>query len=462
MSPNLKREILDIKTGQNETEVIFKNGSSFITTASSESARGLRSTILIIDEFRLVKKDILDSVLVPTEIVRQAPYLKNKKYEHLVENPREYYLSSAYFKSHWMFNTIRQALKDNYEGKGAVLFSTDYCTTIKHGIKTREQMRKARQMTDEMSWMMEYENLMIGGAENQFYSFELVNSAQKIEKAWYPKTLEEYVMNKKTRFGDIRKQNGEIRVVAMDVALSKSTKTTKNDFSVIKCIRALQTGEKYERLEVYTESFEGIDTTSQAIRIRQIMEDFDADYLCIDARTYGTSIIDELGKIIYDKERDKEYVPIKCFNNTELADRCKNPSAIPCIYGFIATADRNDEMHKAFKSALQDGKYKMLISHITCREEYLNGKKEYDLSSAEDKARYERPYVYSDLTMNEMINLTAEFVQGSKVKLSEPSTGTKDKYITSAMGNLFIQQLERELTAQNNNSYDDFDCIVLW
>ena len=119
-------------------------------------------------------------------------------------------------------------------------------------------------------------------------------------------------------------------------------------------------------------------------------------------------------------------------------------------------------MHKAFKSALQDGKYKMLISHITCREEYLNGKKEYDLSSAEDKARYERPYVYSDLTMNEMINLTAEFVQGSKVKLSEPSTGTKDKYITSAMGNLFIQQLERELTAQNNNSYDDFDCIVLW
>lgn len=41
MSPNLKREIKDIKTGQNETEVIFKNGSSFITTASSESARGL-------------------------------------------------------------------------------------------------------------------------------------------------------------------------------------------------------------------------------------------------------------------------------------------------------------------------------------------------------------------------------------------------------------------------------------
>lgn len=416
---------------------------------------------MIIDEFRLVKEDILNSILIPTEIVRQAPYLKKKEYEHLVENPREYYLSSAYFKSHWMWNTIRQAMKSTYEGT-AILFSTDYCTTIKHGIKTKEQMEKARKMTDEMSWMMEYENLMIGGAENQFYSFELVNSAQKLKKAWYPKTLQEYFDNKKTRFGDIKKQTGEIRIVAMDVAISKSTKKTKNDYSVIKCIRALQVGEKYERQEVYVESFEGVDTTSQAIRIRQIMEDFEADYLVLDARTYGINILDELAKILYDEERDKEYVPIKCFNNSDLADRCKNPSAIPCVYGFIATADRNDEMHKLFKGALQDRKYKMLISQLTCKDEYLYGKKEYELATAEEKGRYERPYVYSDLTMNEMVNLTAEFVQGSKIKLSEPSTGTKDKYITSAMANLFIQELERELTAQNNSVYDDFECIVLW
>lgn len=119
-------------------------------------------------------------------------------------------------------------------------------------------------------------------------------------------------------------------------------------------------------------------------------------------------------------------------------------------------------MHQAFKSALIDNKYKMLISHIRCEEDFLKGKREFDTGSIDDRTRYKMPYLYTDMTMNEMINLNAEYVQGSKIKLTEPSTGTKDKYITSAMANLFIQELERELTAQNNSSYDDFECLVLW
>jgi hypothetical protein len=360
-----------------------------------------------------------------------------------------------------MWTLIKQAVRDMYKGE-AMLFATDYATTLKHNIKTKKQMQRAREKADSTTFDMEYNNLMVGGSANQYYTFELISNAQKLKKAWYPKTIEEYVENKKTRFGDIKRQAGEIRVVSMDVAISKSTKKTKNDFSVIKCIRALQNGEKYERQEVYTESFEGTDTTTQAIRLRQIMEDFDANYLVLDARTMGTIVIDELGKVLYDEERDKEYPPIKVFNNNDLADRCKNPNALPIIYAFVATADRNDDMHKQFKGALTDGKYKMLISHLQCKDNYLLEKREYELSSPDEKARYERPYVYSDLTMNEMINLEAEYVQGSKIKLKEPDNGTKDKYITSAMCNVFIQELESELTSKDNNSYDDFDCIVLW
>lgn len=463
MSPNLKKEIKKITTGQNAIEVIFHNGSSFIAGVAGEQSRGLRSTILITDEFRLVDKEVLDSVLTPTEIIRPTPYTMNPKYAHLQEEPREIYLSSAYFKSHWMFETIKQATKDMYKGE-AILFATDYATTLKHNIKTKKQLQRARQKADSMIWQMEYENLMVGGSANQYYTYELISSAQKLKKAWYPKTIEEYIEHKKTRFGDMKRQAQveEIRVVSMDIAISKSTKKTKNDMSVIKCVRAIQNGEKYDRQEVYTEAFEGTDTTTQAIRIRQIMEDFDANYLVIDARTMGTIVIDELGKVLYDEQRDKEYVPIKCFNNSDLGDRCKNPNALPIIYGFVATADRNDDMHKQFKGALQDGKYKMLINHLQCKDNYLSDKKEYELSSPEEKARYERPYVYSDLTMNEMINLSAEYVQGSKIKLKEPDNGTKDKYITSAMCNVFIQELERELTCKDTSSYDEFECIVLW
>lgn len=50
MSPNLKREILNIKTNANAIECNFLNGSSFSATVAGEGARGLRSTILILDK----------------------------------------------------------------------------------------------------------------------------------------------------------------------------------------------------------------------------------------------------------------------------------------------------------------------------------------------------------------------------------------------------------------------------
>ena len=56
-------------------------------------------------------KEVLDSVLVPTEIARPVPYLKLPKWEEylqiLQEEPREVYLSSA-----WLIdNTITNILK---------------------------------------------------------------------------------------------------------------------------------------------------------------------------------------------------------------------------------------------------------------------------------------------------------------------------------------------------------------
>ena len=56
-------------------------------------------------------KEVLDSVLVPTEIARPVPYLLLPKWEEYIEllqeEPREVYLSSA-----WLIdNTITNILK---------------------------------------------------------------------------------------------------------------------------------------------------------------------------------------------------------------------------------------------------------------------------------------------------------------------------------------------------------------
>ncbi|MBO3356261.1 hypothetical protein [Clostridium perfringens] len=465
MSPNLRGEIKDIKTSQNAIEVVFHNGSSFIVSTADDKARGLRSTCLIIDEFRLVKKSNIDAILSPTEIIRQAPYIKKSEYAHLAEEPREIYLSSAYYKSSWIWQFIIDTVKDTYKKK-AMIFATDYALTLKHGIRTKNQLLRERKKLDSVTFDMEYKNLMIGGSDNQYYTFDLLSEAQTIEKAWYPKTIEEYFAskdnNKYKRFGNIPKQKGEVRIVSMDIAMSKSTKTTKNDNSVIKCIRGLLVQDHYERQEVYTETFEGIDIDSQAIRVRQLMEDFSADYFVFDARTYGTNLTDSMAKTLYDKERDTEYPPIKVFNNENLADRCKNPSAAPIMWAFIGSSKSNHQMHTTMLGSLMNKKYKMLISHTKCREAYLMDKKEYEGGSPEYRAWLELAYMQSDLTLNEMINLKKNYVDGGNIKLEEPSTGTKDRYVCAAMGNLFIQEeFETKLTARTV-TFDEEDDYVMW
>ena len=451
LSTNLKREIKKISTNQNSIEVVFHNGSSFIACVAGEQSRGLRSTHLIVDEFRLVDKGVLDAILSPTEIMRPTPYTMKKEYEHLKEEPREIFLSSAYWKNHWMWDLIKKATVDMYKGN-AILLASDYALTVKHNIRSKAQMRKEKQKMDATTYQMEYLNFMLGGSENQYYTFDLVSKAQTIKKAWFPKPLEAFADNKRTWFGDIKEQDGEIRVVSVDLALSATTKKTKNDLTVVKCIRALPQGERYDRQEVFTMTMEGTDIDTQAIKIRQILEDFRGSYLVFDARTYGTNLVDSMAKVLYDPERDIEYPPLCCFNNDDLKARCKNSNAIPIMWAFIGSAQSNHDMHTAMLGSLMDKKYKMLISAVTCKEEYLMDKKEYKNATMEQKADYELPYVMSDLTLNEMVNLNREFVQGGKIKLVEPSNGLKDKYVTSAMANLFIQELETKLTDKEQES----------
>ena len=71
-----------------------------------------------------MSKDVIDKILSPTEISRQCPYLKFKEYEHLREEPREIYLSSAYYKSSWMWDEIRLAVSKYYnKGIEEAIFS---------------------------------------------------------------------------------------------------------------------------------------------------------------------------------------------------------------------------------------------------------------------------------------------------------------------------------------------------
>ena len=441
-SPNLRREIKTIKTSSNETEVVFVNGSSIVVVPATDNARGYRATCIIYEEFRMIKKDIIDFVLSPFLIIRQVPYLNNSKYEHLKEEPTEIYISSAYFAQHWMSNIIKLSVVDMYKKSEALFMAFDYAITLKHNIRTKKQLIKEKKKLGTVAFAMEYENQMIGQGEDAFYSFDIMNKVQTLKKAFYPRKSQD-VLEKKKNIHDIPKQNGEKRIVSVDIAMVNND---KNDNTVITCIRALPSGDYYERQIPYIEAFKGDNTTVQATRIKEIFYDFDADIIVLDTQNAGLSIADELGKITFSEDRDTEYPAFKCFNDEEVAKRIKNKEALPVLFSYKGQSKINEQMHYAMRDVLDKKRIKILINSVQAKD-YLDTKTFYNKKDIgiEEQVQYELPYIQTDLLINEMVGLVQTISKGS-LALEEPTgSATKDRYVSLAMGNYLIKQWELEL-----------------
>lgn len=109
-SPELANEINEKETRVNTiaAQIVFKNTSYIKVVTANDKARSNRANIVLVDEFRMVSKDVIDTVLrkflsnprIPNFM--KLPEYKNKK-EYREPN-KTFYLSSAYFKDHWSYD----------------------------------------------------------------------------------------------------------------------------------------------------------------------------------------------------------------------------------------------------------------------------------------------------------------------------------------------------------------------
>jgi len=298
--PNLAREIRNITTNANKYEVEFHNGSRMVVVASRDSSRGKRATLTIYEEFRLIDKEVLDAVIRPFSFVRQPPYIHKKEYAHLLEEPKEIFISSAYHKGLWWYEEAITTIRMMINGDNVGFLATDYLTAVKHNIKTPKQIAREREKMDEITFLEEYENIPWGEAKDAYFKLSMFERARKIKMAFYPQKDHEYKIKNPN---GLRRIEGEIRLVSVDIA-TRSGK--RNDNTIISCIRLLPTQKGYERIVPYIESHNGENTVIQTLRIKQIYHDFNADYIVLDLAQNGIGIYDQLGTITQDDGRGIE------------------------------------------------------------------------------------------------------------------------------------------------------------
>ena len=471
-SKPLRNEIEDWSTSDNNIFVKFKNGSKITVFVANENARGLRSTSITREEFRQINKKIEDSVISPFQTVRNQPYMLNPYYGEnkvLQEDPIDIYISSSWVDDgHWMWDIVDQAYEGMQKHNGAVLLTFDESITLKHHLKTLKQLIRERRKQDPVTWKIEFLNLRVKGSLSSYFTYSMLMSRQVSKHVFYPRTTLDYKSNKKNKYA-IPKLDNEVRIISNDIAFVAGD---QNDNSVYSCIRGIPESITYENenhvVEVkqgfrrsypYIESNQIGDTTLQAIRIRQLYEDFDADYIVIDARNGGTQIVYSLQKVLYDEERGVEYSPLKCMNNDEYAKTCSDPNAKACIFVINATQNLNSDIAIAFRKNLTENRIDFLVNYNTAKEEILSSNSEYVNSIDDDRLiDFERPFLETQAMINECAELQYEKMpQTGIIKIHEQGKNRKDRYTSCSYGSYFFDQLELDLLGSSS----DYDYTTL-
>ncbi len=467
-SKPLKAEIEDYSTSENNIFVKFRNGSKITVFVANDNARGLRSNAICREEFRQINKKIEDSVISPFQTVRNQPYMLNPFYGEnkvLQEDPIDVYISSSWIDDgHWMWDIVDQAYEGMQKHNGSVLLTFDESITLKHHLKTLKQLIKEKKKQDPITWKIEFLNLRVKDSISSYFTYSMLMSKQILKHVFYPRSILDYKSGKKNKYA-IPKIDNEIRVISNDIAFVAGD---QNDNSVYSCIRGLpesityttennqiEIKQGYRRQYPYIESNQIGDTTLQAIRIRQLYEDFNADYIVIDTRNGGLQVLYNLQKVLYDEERGKEYPPLKCMNVENYAKLCPDPNAPAKLFAINATQTLNSDIAMAFRKNLVENKIDFLVNFNTAKEDILSNNMDYQNEpDGSIQAEYESPFLETQAMVSECAELQYEKMpQTNLIKVYEKGSNRKDRYTSCSYGSYFFDQLELDMIG-NSSDYD--------
>ncbi len=466
-SRELAAEIDDKQTKINGTnaQIIFHNGSYIKVVTASDTARGNRANVLLIDEFRMVVKDTIDTILRKFLTQRRMPRYseltkQERKEEYAKEKNMTMYLSSAYFVDHWSYlkckDTFKFMLNDS---KRQFICSLPYQLSIFEGLLDADTVADEMAETDfsEIKFAMEYESLFYGAGDGAFFDFPSISKNRHIRYPMLPDAIAAKLGNN-TLVRIPPKQNGEKRLLSADIALM-SSKRNHNDATSIFINQMMPTkAGRYTSNIVFGDAYEGLRTDEQALIIRKLFDEYQCDYIVLDANGIGLGIYDALVKEISDPDTGEVYPALSCCNDKVMADRCTTPGAEKVIWSIKASAAFNSDCAYLLREGFRSGKIRLLVSEYDAQN-LLGDIRGYSSLSQADKMAVQLPYIHTTLLIDELVKLQHEESNG-KVKIIERAGMRKDRYSSLSYNYYVACQVDNMIGRQRGANKSDQMFIV--
>ena len=467
-SKELTAEIDDKQSTINGTnaQIVFKNGSYIKVVTASDTARGNRANILLLDEFRMISKDVIDTILSKFLTQRRMPLYSSlskeeRKKQYSTEKNMIMYLSSAYWADHWSYmkckDTFKNMLNDTMH---QFVCGLPYQLSIKEGLLYEDKVLDELSESDfnEVKFSMEYEALFYGSADGAFFDFNSISKNRRIKYPMLPDRLATKLGN--SHYVKIPpKQNGEIRILSADIALM-SSRRNNNDASAIFINQMLPVkGNRYINNIVYCDTDEGLRTEDQALKIRSLYDEYACDYIVLDTNGVGLGVYDCLARDMVDPESGLIYPALSCLNDKTMAERCTVVGADKVIWSIKASAQMNSDCAFLLREGFRSGKIRLLVSEFDA-DSLLSLIKGYNSLDQAEKTSLQMPYIHTTLLINELVNLRHE-ESGGKIKIHERSGMRKDRYSSLSYNYYVSTQIEAKMSKRNalNNSDTNYYII---
>ena len=429
-SANLAREIEKISDTTNKPECRFRNGSIIRVVTASDSARHNRANIIFLDEYRMVDKKTIDTVIRRFLTAPRNPsYLNKPEYKHLVERNITIYASSAWYSSHWSFKRFKSYFKNMLkDSKNYFVVDLPYQLALMENLLIRADIEDEMSELDfdPLSWHMEMGGFWAGSDGDDFFKYDDIANTRKIRKAFYP--LEVY-RNHHIAIPELMLR--ERRILSVDVALM-SSKKNKNDASAFWINSAVPTDNNDIISNfVYGESHEGLTTDELALLIMRDFYQYKCTDLVLDTNGIGLSVYDMLIKPQYDPEYGVTYDAMTCINDSSMSDRCKVKNANRVIWSIKADGKFNSDSAQLLRAGFLNGNINLLRTELDIEDE-LKKIRGYKQFSKKEQDLLRLPYVQTTLLVNELINLQHE-IKGNNIRVFERSGMRKDRYSSIMM-----------------------------
>lgn len=459
MCPMLRKEFEGTRDIKEVKYAYFRNGSTICATNASENRRGMRATILIVDEAVWVDREMYESVCKPfTTWSQQLPF---HKYHPDAQGRKHQviFLTSAYYKSHWFYRDYYiPSILEMINGKSTYVANHSIQTAIDSGLMSQEVAEDEISKLDPIHRSMEYQSIFYGEGKNSFFTAEEINKCRKLLTTFNPPTSMDYIRFKDSKSiyppWKIHKEPDEIRVLSADIAVSAGK---ANDNSVYILYRMYKDKNVYTKTvwikEVcYIEAVNGMNSEDQALRIKQLFYDFECDRCIIDAHGIGLAVYDELKKETIDSERGETYPKWGAYNDDNVIPTLIIDDRHYVLYAMKASAEINHVMVIKLKDDIITQRIVFPMEEREAKTE-MEGMYQFSSLTGKEQAQLIRPFAEMSLAFMEMVNLSYTFNNG-KIAIKEKGRNRKDRYSSLAYGTYLLNSIIDEM--EEDEGYDDF------